>query len=139
MALVTPDEGETVLLGWMLKDGTPSDTTELWLYNNNYTPDSDSTFSSFTSAQFTGAVSKMITRTTWSAVYLNGTAAEVSYPTQSWTCGGTGDTVHGYYVIDNPTDTNVLWAEKFGTARTLADGDILNLTPKFNLDSADTP
>jgi hypothetical protein len=136
MALVTPNVGEVELLDKMLKDALSSDENYiLKLYNNDYTPVSGSTAANFTAATFTNYAHKTLTRTGWGAASTVSNKASSTYSAQqSWTCGATGDTVYGYWVI-GATSTVSLWAERFGTPRTLANGDILNLTPKFTLNS----
>lgn len=138
MPLVVPDEGELQLLQKMLKVALSTDETYiLKLYKVDYTPISTTAKTSFTEANFTGYAARTLTRANWSAGIVNGSsAAESSYGTtpQSWTCGTTGNTVYGYWV-EGATSTKVLWAERLSTSRVLASGDILNLTPKFTLQS----
>ena len=103
----------------------------LKLYNSNITPlnnTSSGTFAGHT-ATFTNYAPVTLTRSNWASAVQSGNAASSTYNTQqSFTCGATGDTVYGYWV-EGATSNVVLWAELFGTARTLANGDILNLTP----------
>ena len=138
MALVVPQEGELQLLQKMLKVALSTDETYiLKLYRTNVTPNSATAKTSFTEANFTGYAARTLTRANWSAGVIYGSAAaEVSYGTtpQSWTCGTTGNTIYGYWV-EGAASTKVLWAELFATARVLANGDILNLSPKFTLQS----
>lgn len=122
----------------MLKVALSTDETYLLkLYKTNVTPNSVTAKTSFTEANFTGYAARTLTRANWSNAITNGSSAgEASYGTtpQSWTCGVTGNTVYGYWV-EGTTSAKVLWAELFGTSRVLASGDILNLTPKFTLQS----
>lgn len=135
MALVVPDVGETVLLDRLLKLTNVTDNYLLHLYKNNYSPISTSTLSSFTEADFTNYAAVTLTRSSWASSTLNGSnKGESTYSAQSWTCGVTTNTVYGYYVTDS-TNTNLLWAEQFGIARTLAQNDILSVTPVFTLSS----
>ena len=53
-------------------------------------------------------------------------------PRRSWTCGATGDTIYGYFIL-GATSAKLILAEKFGTARTLANTDVLNLQPMMEL------
>lgn len=135
MGLVVPSEGELELLDKMLKDAlTVDENFILKLYQNNYTPVEASTGTAFTEANFTGYAARTLTRTNWNAAVASTSKAESSYGTApaSWTCGASGNTIYGYYVVGS-SSAKVLWAEKFATARVLADQDILNLTPKFTL------
>lgn len=133
MALKVPNEGELQLLDKMLKDAlTVDENYILKLYRTDVTPGDTDTSASYTEANFTDYAAKTLTRAGWYAAAANGGVAESSYATQSWTCGASGNTVFGYWV-EGATSTDVLWSEKFGTARTLDDGDVLNLTLKFSL------
>lgn len=137
MPLVVPDQGELRLLDIMLKLALSTNEDQiLKLYNNNYTPAAASAPGSFTAATFTNYVPKTLLRATWSNAATVSNKAESSYGTSplSWTCGATGDTVYGYWV-EGSTSSKVLWAERFSTSRVLANGDILNITPKFTLAS----
>jgi len=138
MALVVPDEGEKELLDKMLKDAlSVNEDYVLKLFKNDFTPANTTSAGSLTEADFTNYVAITLTRATWNVAVTNGSnKAETSYNTspQSWTSGTTGNTIFGYYII-GATSTAVLWAERFATARVLSDGDVLNLTPKFTLNS----
>ena len=138
MPLVVPQEGELQLLQKMLSLAlSTNENYILKLYKTAVTPNSVTAKTSFTEANFTNYAARTLTRSSWSAGIINGSGAgEASYGTtpQSWTCGATGNTVYGYWV-EGATSAKVLWAELFGTSRVLASGDILNLTPKFTLQS----
>lgn len=137
MALVVCRQGELQLLDKMLKDALSTDENYiLMLFQNNYTPDQDDASGSFTEATFTDYAARTLTRATWNTAQVNGTKAESSYGTtpESWTCGATGNTIYGYW-MEGATSGDVLWAERFATSRVLADGDVLNITPKFTLSS----
>jgi hypothetical protein len=137
MPLIVPDEGELELLDKMLKDAlSTNENYILKLYRVDYTPNSTTTRTSMTEANFTGYAARTLTRANWNAAVTVSNQAESSYGTapQSWTCGATGNTIYGYWV-EGATSTKVLWAERFSTSRVLADGDVLNITPKFTLSS----
>jgi hypothetical protein len=137
MPLIVPDAGELFLLDTLLKKAlsATSEAQILKLYTNNVTPNSTFVAASLTEATFTGYAARTLTRSVWNAAVSVSNKAESSYGTtpQSWTCGSTGQTVNGYYVQSNGSGSQVLWAELFTTPRTLASGDILNITPKFTL------
>ena len=99
-------------------------------------PNSSTARTSFTEANFTGYAARTLTRALWNAASTISGSAESSYGTSasSWTCGTTGNTIYGYWV-EGATSTKVLWAERFSTSRVLANGDVLNITPKFTLTS----
>lgn len=133
--LVVPNEGELELLRKMLKDTADTEQYLLRLYKNNYDPVATTTLTDFTEADFTNYVSKTLNRSDWSTPSTNGSGAgQSSVSLQSWTCGASGNTVYGYYVV-GATSGKVLWAEKFGTARALALYDVLNVTPVFTINS----
>ena len=137
VSLHVPTEGDIQLLTKMLISPLSTDENYiLHLYNQNYTPVDASTHTSFTEATFTNYVNKTLTRANWNTPVISSAQAVSSYGTNplSWTCGASGDVVYGYW-IEGATSGKVLWAEKFGTARTLANNDILNLTPLFTLQS----
>jgi hypothetical protein len=138
MPIVVPNEGELVALDYMLKDTSVTAGCVLRLYTNDYTPVAASTDGDFTEATFTNYAEVTLTRSSWNAAVTNGSGkAESSYGAspQSWTCGASGNTVYGYWVETTDVTPTILWAERFGTARVLADGDILNIQPKFSLSS----
>lgn len=135
MPLVTPNVGELELLDKMLKDAlSTNEAYILKLYQNNYTPDDSSAPGSFTEATFTNYAAVTLTRALWNSAVTVSNKAETSYGSapQSWTCGASGNTIYGYYVV-GATSAVVLWAELFATSRVLANQDVLNLTPKFTL------
>lgn len=135
MALLTPSLGELQLLDKMLKDALSTDENYiLKLYTNNITPQDNDQAGSYTEATFTNYLARTLTRVLWNASVQVSSKAETSYGPgpESWTCGATGQTVFGYYVTGSGSSV-VLWAERFSTSRVLADGDVLNITPKFTL------
>lgn len=136
MALYTGNTGELQLLDKLLRDTLSTDEDYiLKLYRTDFTPSDLNDFNqaSFTEANFTDYAARTLTRNNWTTSVTNGSnKAESSYATQSWTCGATGNTIYGYYVVAE-TSFDVLWAERFATSRVLASSDVLNLTPKFTL------
>jgi hypothetical protein len=135
MPLVIANVGELELLDKMLKDALTTDENyTLKLFNNNVTPDQASVAGTFTETAFTGYVAKTLTRAGWSAATTVSNKAQSSYSQQSWTCGATGDTIYGYYVIA-ATSSTLLWAERFASPRIVANTDVLNVTPVFTFNS----
>lgn len=133
--LVTPNLGELELLDKMLKDALSVDETySLRLYRNDYTPNTTSVLGDFTVATFSGYANKTLSRAGWNAAATVSGKAETDYGTQqSWTASSS-ETVYGYYVVAS-TSNVVLWAERFTSSRALSNNDILNLTPKFTLNT----
>jgi len=137
MTLVVNADGELQLLDKMLKDALSTDEDYmLKLFKNNYTPDEATIVASFSVATFTGYATRTLSRAGWNTAAVSTSKAESSYGSapESWTCGASGNTVYGYWV-EGQTSTEVLWSERFATSRVLADGDVLNITPKFTLQS----
>lgn len=135
MALVVCNAGELKLLDWAIKDTSTPENLTLKLYKVDYTPVAASVAGDFTEADFTSYSAKTLTRSTWAASSTNGSGKAAStYTAQSWTCGSTGNTIYGYFVV-GATSGTLIWAEKFATARTLVNGDELNITPAITLAS----
>lgn len=137
MPLVVTNSGEVELLNKMLKAALTSDESYvLKLFSNNVTPDATFVPASLTEANFTNYVAKTLTRASWNSAAIVSGKAVSSYGSvpQTWTCGTTGNTVYGYW-IEGATSGVCLWAERFATARVMTDGDVLNLTPQFSLNS----
>jgi hypothetical protein len=135
MSLYTPLLGELQLLDKMLKKALSTDENYiLKLYQNNYTPDGNAAPGSFTEANFTNYAAVTMTRALWNSSTIVSGVAQTSYGSAplSWTCGASGNTIYGYYVV-GATSAVVLWAELFATSRVLANQDVLNLTPQFTL------
>lgn len=135
MALVVPTVGELELLDKLLKDALAvNEDYTLKLYKNNVAPDENSLPATFTECDFSGYAEKTLSRASWSsAVTISGKATS-QYPQQAWTCGPTGNTIYGYYILGSNSGV-LLWAEKFSASRPVEDGDIFQLTPTFTLNS----
>src|SRR5262245_44697244 len=115
MALLAPDVGEVELLDKMLKDALSVDEDfTLKLYKTNVTPAESDTASSYTVADFTNYVNKTLTRAGWAGASTSGGTTSTTHSQQSWTNGGSSQTIYGYYVI-GATSTVLLWAELFTT------------------------
>jgi len=136
MGLVVPNSGELELLRKMLKDALSTDESyTLKLFNNNYTPVNSSISSDFTTPTFTNYANKTLSRGGWATPSIVSSKGSSDYgTTQSWTCGASGDSVYGYFVIGT-SSAICLWAERFSSVRTLANSDILNITPSFTINS----
>ena len=139
MALLVPNVGEVVLLTDLLHGGNTRENWTLRLYKTDVTPAEGDVAGSYTVADFTGYVGKTLTRTvnpgtTWETPTTSSGTTFSTYAQQSWTHGGgAAQTVYGYYLV-GATSTTLILAEKFATARTLASSDVLNLTPRLELD-----
>jgi hypothetical protein len=129
MTIVIPNVGECTLLDKMLKLSDEDYT--LKLYRTNTTLGDSTIVTDFTEANFTSYVSKSLTRANWGSAVVDSNIAKSTYSAElSWTCGVTGGVVYGYWIV-GATSGNLLYAEAMGASRTLADGDIIKITPEF--------
>ncbi len=146
MPLVVPHEGELTILGELMSSG---ENWQLCLFNFNITPNETDVALTYTAheAVFTGYARITLTRSVggstwntpisqapsgsppWSSRALVGHTQYGSAP-QSWTCGTTGDTVYGYFVIGSSSG-KLIMAEAFATARVMTNGQELDLQPIF--------
>jgi hypothetical protein len=100
----------------------------LRLYQNNYTPDATSVLADFLEANFTNYSEKTLSRSNFSAAAtdVSGDAFTEYNSDQVWTCGATGNTIYGYYMV-GATSGELYWAEEFATSRSLVNGDTLTI------------
>lgn len=129
-AILVPDVGEVNLLDKMLEE-SDEDTT-LSLYRTDVTPAEADTLGTFTVANFTNFTAKTLVAATWAAASTSGGTTSKAYAQQSWTCGASGNTIYGALYIDADT-TTLMASDDFATARVLADTDVLNFTPRWEL------
>jgi hypothetical protein len=136
MPILVPDIGERELLADLLDNG--EDWT-LKLFRTDVTPAESDTDASFTVANFTDYVDKTLTRAVgagnWGTPSTNTGTTSSTYNSgtpQSWTCGASGNTIYGAYVV-GATSGNLQFSDKFAAARTLTDGDTLEYTPIIEL------
>ena len=134
MALVVPTTSQLTLLQWLLKDTSNTESLTLRLFSSNTTPTIASTYASFTEATFTGYASKTLTRGNWTAPATVDDVATTTQPEQSWSVGS-DQTIYGYTITDS--DDVLLWAERFSTPKNLVTSSTFELTPRFELGSAD--
>ena len=134
--------GKLELLNTMMQAALTSNYNLIYrLYSTNVTPVDASTAGSFTECSFTGYVPYTLTRSTWNNAATVSSEAQTSYGSTplAWTAGSS-QTVYGYFVTTSAaapggSTGDCLYAELFGTARTLNNGDVLQLTPTFALQS----
>ena len=136
MAIVVCNAGELRLLDLALKTALSVDEPfTLRLFKNDYTPIATSAVGDLTEADFTDYTAKTLNRSGWSASTTITGAASITYGTaQTWTCGATGNTVYGAYVLDG--SGNLVWAERFAEERVLVSSDTITYTPTLTLASA---
>jgi hypothetical protein len=148
MALLVPHEGDVQLLTDLMGGGT-LENWQLCLFNSGLTPsetDSAATYTAHETA-FTNYTRKTLTRSvsasTWNTPVSQAPSGSPAWSSrnqvghtqygsnpQSWTCGATGDTIYGYFIL-GATSGKLICAEAFSIPRTLANGDTISLTPVF--------
>lgn len=132
MPLVAPDEGEILLLQYIVNMTAATDPV-LHLYNNtDLTVDEAVTIGDITEASAAGYAAITLTGGSWTTTQSVGvTTAEYSEQTFAFT---TGASLYGYYVTD--TSDNLLWLEEFsGAPFTLpSGGGTIAITSKITLD-----
>lgn len=122
--MVIPDEGKLKLAYWQFgTDGSDLPNFTLHLYDNDYTPDDDTTASDFTEATFTGYAAIAILRSEFGAPAI---IAHVAYitrtPVPSFECTAGGpDLVYGWYLLTDDDDT-VIAAQRFDVPRSMSAG-----------------
>jgi hypothetical protein len=149
MPLLVPHEGELQLLTDLFTGGTLEDW-QLGLFNANITPSESDTAATYTAheATFTNYFRKTLTRKIGTSFWNTPISkvpsgsppwsgrtqvAHTQYGSadQSWTCGATGGTIYGYFIL-GATSGRLILAEAFSTPRTLGNGDTLSFTPVFD-------
>lgn len=114
----------------ILDRSIPGGNYTLRLFKNDYTPSPTSALADFTEANFTDYAAKALASGSWLPATTVSGAAQKAYDTeQSWVCGATGNTIYGYYVVDDTTGL-LEYAERFDVPRVLINGNELRFTPK---------
>lgn len=148
MALMVPREGNVRLLTDLLAGGT-LENWQLGLFHSNITPAETDTAATYTAqeANFTNYARKTLTRSvgasTWNTPVAQAPSGSPAWSSrsqvghsqygsapQSWTCGVTGDTIYGYFIV-GATSGKLICAEAFSGPRALYEGDTLSITPLF--------
>lgn len=136
MALIVPNVGEIELLDKMLKDDLQVNEDFTMKLYTAVSPalDKDSEAGDFTEATFTGYAAKTLLRAGWNGSSTVTDKAESVYSAaQTWTAGS-AETLKGYYVI-GATSGILLWAETFAGDWAVSASVVVNVTPKFTLNS----
>lgn len=106
MALKVTNSGELLLLMWAIKSTSTPENLTLKLFRTDVTPSDTSVAGDFTEANFTNYTAKTLSRSGWSDPSTVAGKASITYSSaQSWTCGSTGNTVYGYYVVGATSGT----------------------------------
>jgi hypothetical protein len=122
---------------------------QLCLFNSNIMPAKTDVASTYTAHEtaFTNYARKTLTRSigvsTWNTPGIQAPSGSPAWSSrkqvghshygsapQQWTCGTTGDTIYGYFIIGQNSG-NLICVEAFAKPLTLADGHTLEITPIF--------
>ena len=130
MAIVTPNVGEVILLGYMLDETTPDDKV-CHLYKNDFTPGDATELSDLTEVDETGYGAITLVGGWTIGTDFGVTTGE--HPLVTFSISDSVD-VHGYFITDNAS-TGLLWVERFDSApfSLVGSGDV-DITPKIILD-----
>jgi hypothetical protein len=135
MALLVPNEGETLALAAFLNKTAQNENPELRLYSSNTTPAETDTDATYTEATFAGYAAATLTGSSWSVSA--GAPSSATYAQQTFTRSSTGSTenIYGYYVVQTTT-LGLMWAERFsdGPYAITNNGDNIKITPALTAD-----
>lgn len=134
--LIAPDEGEVLLLKYMLAHTSNSGQNPiLRIYTSPTGALTDNnSYSSFVESTMAGYIRHTLTGTAWTiSTSLNVTTASFAEKITSYT---TSESAQGYYVTAQTSPITVLWAEKFtdGPFNLPSTGGAISITPKIVLD-----
>lgn len=132
MSIVTPNQGEQLILENNVNKTAPQDLV-LKLYENNITPGESDTELTYTEATFPGYAAKTLTGANWTAT--QGAPTEIAYALQAFVATGAGNSVYGY-TLEEATSGKLKHAERFTGApyAIVNNGDTINVTPKITAD-----
>lgn len=135
MPIWIPHQGEELILDILL-----ATNLTLRLYQNDVTAGLTEaqtealTESDFTEASFVGYSAKALTGGSWVTTQGDPTAGTYAQQTYTRTSTGTAQTIYGYYVT-RTSDNKLLWFERFtGPVITSTNGDVIRVTPTFEVD-----
>lgn len=131
--LIVPDDAKIRLTKLATSISLTGGPDKYRLFQNNVTPDHNTTSATLTEATFSGYTS--------GGVALSGGAVSGSLDgsgraVATWNSitytksGATGNTIYGYYCVDS--SGNLLWVERFDSPIAMTtDGSFITLVPKF--------
>lgn len=130
MAMVWVNVGEIEALKRLLYSDASAEDLTLKLFKSNTTPAETDVAGTYTEADFTGYSDETLTSSqtgsTWEVPTTSG-ATRSDYQTPlTWTCGATGNTIYGYFVV-GATSGTLYFSERFATTYVLADTDTFTL------------
>lgn len=138
MAWLAPDVGEVEWLKRALYGNAGSENLTQKLYKASVTYAESDTAGTYTECDFTNYVAKTLTSTqagaTWAVPTTSSGTTSSSYgTTSSWTCGASGNTVYGQYIV-GATSTVLLLVDAFSAGLVLTNGGSLSIIPKIGLE-----
>ncbi len=126
MALVQPNQAETLMLENFVNKTPPEDLV-LRLYVNNITPGETDTVATYTEAGGYGYSAANLTASSWSVV--EGDPSTADYPEVTFSFTSAAGDIYGYYVTET-TSGKLKWAERFsdGPYNIKYPGEKINIT-----------
>lgn len=134
MPLIVPDAGEVRLLEYIVNKRSPTNLV-LRLYTNVVDLSTENfTTASFTEVTTAGYAAAALVGSNWTASTSSGISSAI-YNTAITFSFSAGVDVRGYYVTDNLSPANILWAEEFpGAPFTLpSTGGEISIRPQIQL------
>ena len=133
MSLVVPNQGELIILQYMVNN-TPAGDLILHLYKNDQALAEDTVIGNLTESTEDGYAEQTLAGGSWSTALVSTNTATASHVEKTFTFTAAA-TVYGYYVTDNSKAT-LLWAERFSGAPFVlpTGGGTIAITPKVTLD-----
>jgi hypothetical protein len=137
MATMMPDEGLDIILGQFpfntVKYTSPLNCGLFKSQTNTTVITHALTLSSITATTYTSYASQALAAATWGAAaeYSATLGRQMTYPQVTFaTVGATGDTINGFYIMDNAAAKCIGQANfDDGLAVTVATNDVVKLTP----------
>jgi hypothetical protein len=134
MAQKFPNQGEGIILAYLVNKDSPSNLT-LRLFTNNITPGNTDDEGDYTEASGDGYAAIALTGASWAIV--EGAPSEASYAQQEFTFTGALGNVYGYFYTRD-SDDKLTSAERFADApfNISANGQKIRITPKITCTTA---
>lgn len=131
MALLSPDEGEVVILGIAINNVANENLT-LKLFKTDVAPAEGDTSASYTEVTAAGYAAKTLTKGSWTVANVTGVTT-ATYAEQTFTLTE-ASACYGYFII-GATSGKVYCAENFGSNFAIpAGGGDIRVTPKITLE-----
>jgi hypothetical protein len=131
MALTAPNQGENLLLQYIVNKLQPDDVV-LRLFVNNVTIGESTVAADLTEASDPAYDSIVLTGASWTITQVGGDTV-ATYSSQTFNFDGEAS-VYGYYVTDQ-ANGHILWGERFPASpfNLPSSGGTITITPKLSL------